>query len=255
MADNEMQRKFTRIPNDVLDSLIGSPLGSTEWAIVALVVRNTYGWNRKAAPYTWAGIGRALGCDQRNVRRVGVGLIKAGVLVVDSGGNIGLQEDPLKWGRLAPLDTSDSPYSTSDSPGRVRRSGRARSPVYEGESARLVGRVGRTSTVEPKDSKDIKKKKDSRTAPTDLIERLPNGKPDSAYERGQLGNFNFLPEGAPDWGRTNYEVQQRCLDQYRFAVAMQEDAERQKRTKDLLALYAKQRAASAKARAAEQAEA
>lgn len=142
MAKPQTEQGYTRIANELLDALAGSPMSSTGYAVVLLVIRNTYGWNKQSAPFSWAGIARSIAANERNVRREGQRLVECGVLRVTESGQIGLQKDYEQWGKLAP--------NRVNSPGRVRPSGRARQPVNEGEFTLLNRASLPYSTVELK---------------------------------------------------------------------------------------------------------
>jgi phage replication O-like protein O len=77
--------RFIRLPTEVLEALLRQRLSGAQWRILFWVVRNTYGWNRSSAPFTWYQIARELGMSRPALYRAGQALLARGVLVLREG--------------------------------------------------------------------------------------------------------------------------------------------------------------------------
>jgi phage replication O-like protein O len=95
--------RFIRLPTELLEALLHAPLSGTQWRIVGWVVRQTYGWNRHVAPFTWYRIAGDLSMDRGGVVRAGNRLLRSGILFAQGGG-VGIQKNDAQWKRrmLAP---------------------------------------------------------------------------------------------------------------------------------------------------------
>jgi len=77
--------RFTRVPVEWLDALLKMSLTGTELRVVLWVVRQTLGWNRETASFTWYRMAKELGADRGGVFRAGKRLIREQVLVSGNG--------------------------------------------------------------------------------------------------------------------------------------------------------------------------
>jgi hypothetical protein len=95
--------RFVRVPTELLDALLHTPMNGTQWRILFWVIRRTLGWNRDLTLFSWYQIARDLGLDRGGVVRTGNRLTQAGVLSA-VGNQIGVGHDPTLWerSRLAP---------------------------------------------------------------------------------------------------------------------------------------------------------
>lgn len=82
MANVQLEHGFARIANEILDALAMQPLNGTQWRILIVVFRYTYGFNRKETNLSEGYISKATGIDRRNIRREMQGLIKLNILKV-----------------------------------------------------------------------------------------------------------------------------------------------------------------------------
>jgi phage replication O-like protein O len=76
---------FVRLPTKLLETLLLARLSGSEWGIVLWVIRQTYGWNRKTAPFSWYRIAKDLALDRGGVVRAGQRLVCSGILRIESG--------------------------------------------------------------------------------------------------------------------------------------------------------------------------
>lgn len=49
MANPQLEDGYTKIANEVLEHIACAPIGSAEWACIAVVIRQTWGWGKKEA--------------------------------------------------------------------------------------------------------------------------------------------------------------------------------------------------------------
>jgi phage replication O-like protein O len=87
---------FVRVPTYLLEALLRVRLTETGWRIVLWVIRQSYGWNRQTAPYSWYRIARDLSADRGGIVRTGNRLLRAKVLFVREG-SLGVQENYREW--------------------------------------------------------------------------------------------------------------------------------------------------------------
>ncbi len=123
MAKPDIDDGFTRISNELLEAIIGSPMNGSQLAMVLLVIRGTYGWHKKTSKFNWSAIADSIGTDPRNARRMGALLLENKVLHVTESDEIGLQKDYMQWGAFVPKGMHSSPFK-----GRQRPSGGTRAP-------------------------------------------------------------------------------------------------------------------------------
>jgi phage replication O-like protein O len=77
--------RFIRLPTEVLEALLRQRLSGAQWRILFWVIRNTFGWNRPSAPFTWYRIAKDLGMSRPALYRAGQELLARGVLVLREG--------------------------------------------------------------------------------------------------------------------------------------------------------------------------
>lgn len=120
------EQGFLRIPNNLVEALLRTPLSGGQCRIVLWVVRQTLGWNRDTTPYTWYRVARDLAMDRGGVVRAGHALLQWGILCLDKAA-IGLQEDVLRWrcptvgkpGQKAMMPVSDDGCQRKAMPGVI----------------------------------------------------------------------------------------------------------------------------------------
>ncbi len=97
--------RFVRLPTELLESLLQVRLSGLQWRILFWVVRQTYGWNRNTAPFSWYRIATDLGINRGGVVRAGNRLLRCGILDLEAG-HIGIRQDRTQWGssRLTPRE-------------------------------------------------------------------------------------------------------------------------------------------------------
>ena len=88
--------RFVRLPAELLEALLRTRLTETSWRILLWVIRQSYGWHRQSAPYSWYQIARELSMDRGGVVRTGNRLLRANLLCV-RGGQLGLEGDWRRW--------------------------------------------------------------------------------------------------------------------------------------------------------------
>lgn len=78
----QLENGFTRIANELLDALAMQPLNGTQWRILIVVFRYTYGFNRKEHELSEAFISKASGIHRKQIGRELNVLIKDNLLSV-----------------------------------------------------------------------------------------------------------------------------------------------------------------------------
>jgi phage replication O-like protein O len=82
MADVQLENGYTRIANIILDVLALQPFNGTQWRIVCIVWRYTYGFSRKNHSLSESFIANATGIHKKQIQREMNVLINYGVLRV-----------------------------------------------------------------------------------------------------------------------------------------------------------------------------
>ena len=77
--------RFIRLPTEVLEALLLKRLSGAQWRIIFWVIRQTYGWNRSSARFTWYRIAKDVGVSRPALYRAGQSLLAKGVLVLREG--------------------------------------------------------------------------------------------------------------------------------------------------------------------------
>src|SRR5712691_5048113 len=77
--------RFIRLPTETLEALLCKRLSGAQWRLIFWVIRNTYGWNRPSAPFTWYRIAKELGMSRPALFRAGQNLLARGVMVLREG--------------------------------------------------------------------------------------------------------------------------------------------------------------------------
>ena len=77
--------QFVRVPVAIFDRFLPRRLSGLEWRILLWTVRNTLGWDRTMAKFSWYRIAKRLSADRSGVARAGKRLVKTGVLVIQDG--------------------------------------------------------------------------------------------------------------------------------------------------------------------------
>lgn len=132
MASPQTEDGYTRIANELLDALRLARLTATEFAVVLLVIRESYGWNRKATlPMGLKMISKKTGISRSSVQHSTESLLEKRLLkraVADTGSIWMINKNWSEWGdgpTVPPGTAGQSPKGTApQSPG-----GRPDSPL------------------------------------------------------------------------------------------------------------------------------
>lgn len=82
MAGVQLENGFTRIANDILEALARAPLNGTQFRILLVVLRYTYGFNRKEAELSESYLSKATGIHKQQIKRELKALINSHVVNV-----------------------------------------------------------------------------------------------------------------------------------------------------------------------------
>ena len=80
-ASPQLENGYTRIANELLEAIIKYPFCATEYKIVWLVIRNTYGWNKKEALMSYGMIAKEINVSISYVKKIMKNLIKNMVIL------------------------------------------------------------------------------------------------------------------------------------------------------------------------------
>ncbi len=69
MANPQKENGYTAIANEIMEALAKMPLNGTQFRIITIVFRYTYGFSRKTHSLSESFISEATGVDKRNIRR------------------------------------------------------------------------------------------------------------------------------------------------------------------------------------------
>jgi phage replication O-like protein O len=69
MADVQKENGFTPIANAILENMATIKLSPTQYRIIFVIWRYTYGFNRKSYEFSLSFLANATGCDQRQIQR------------------------------------------------------------------------------------------------------------------------------------------------------------------------------------------
>ncbi|MBM3244212.1 MAG: replication protein [Candidatus Omnitrophica bacterium] len=61
---------YTKVPNDLIETLLDYHFNSTEQRIILFIIRMTCGWNREKAPISYVSLSRRLKVDLRYIKRL-----------------------------------------------------------------------------------------------------------------------------------------------------------------------------------------
>lgn len=102
-----------KIANELVDQFVKLKITSTQWNILFLVMRETYGYNRKSKDLSVSYISKAVGASEFRTRKAVQDLIQKNILIEYSeptpraSRNIGINKYYLDWSRPNASDTSE----------------------------------------------------------------------------------------------------------------------------------------------------
>lgn len=103
MANVQLENGYTRIANEILGALARTKLNGTQHRILDVIIRNTYGYNKKIASLSDSYISKATGIHQKQVNREVNNLVGMGIVIVEYKGDynnprkIGLNKNFDNW--------------------------------------------------------------------------------------------------------------------------------------------------------------
>lgn len=128
MATPQLEDGFTRIANEILEAIITSPFNATQQKIILLLLRRSYGFNRKSCQLSISFIEKATGLSGRGIRTELNALIKTGVIDVtceptfNTPRELSFQKDYSKWS-VAPQENCSSTENNSSTEEAQQQSG------------------------------------------------------------------------------------------------------------------------------------
>lgn len=99
--------RFVRLPTALLEELLLVRLTATEWRVLLLVIRHTFGWNRPSVRISWYRIARQLRLNRGTVYRAGQKLLAARILLLHAT-QLSVQTDSRTWANHIAKAKSDA---------------------------------------------------------------------------------------------------------------------------------------------------
>jgi len=120
MTDVQVEHGHTRIAHPILEALALAPLTAAQLKVLTVVIRETYGWQRKDARISLSAFRAATGSHKSTVQRALEALTGEGVVIVvepatfSAPATYRLEKDPRRWGRFAVTPPSLAAASEPD---------------------------------------------------------------------------------------------------------------------------------------------
>ncbi len=98
VSDVQLENGFTRIANELMDAVIRYEFSKRQMKVALVVIRQTYGYQRKSDRIPIARIEELTGIDRSNASKALKELIAMGVVQRFPGREIGINKDHSQWG-------------------------------------------------------------------------------------------------------------------------------------------------------------
>lgn len=97
IGNPKLEDGYTRIANELLEAIYKRKFTGQEFSVLLVILRFSYGFNRKYAPLSLKDLENELGIKRKHTFEVVAGLRKKGVVkrVVEG---LGIRKDYLSWG-------------------------------------------------------------------------------------------------------------------------------------------------------------
>ena len=115
MADVQPENGYTKIANELIEALARAKLNGTQRRILDIIIRSTYGWNKKSHPISLTFIEQGTGIDKTQIKRELKTLIQKQIVKVyvepdfNNPREIGINKDYDKWGVISTQGTKKPP--------------------------------------------------------------------------------------------------------------------------------------------------
>jgi phage replication O-like protein O len=96
MASPQLENGHSRVANELLEAILRAPLSARELKVLLTVIRETYGWNRKAKPLSASRVGRMSGM-QRTQAAHAIRRLEGRNIVTRTAEGLGIQKDYELW--------------------------------------------------------------------------------------------------------------------------------------------------------------
>ena len=97
MARPQRENGFTKVPNEILESLARIHLSPYETRVVLFIIRKTYGWHKELDWISLSQIVEGTGIAKPNVCRTIRSLKRRNIITRPDSKHVGLQEDHSWW--------------------------------------------------------------------------------------------------------------------------------------------------------------
>jgi len=118
MASPQTENGFTRIANELLEAICKLNLSSTQWQVLMLIIRETYGYQRKECEFGLSKIAEVTGADRGNISKALKALIYRNILTEyrknesKSARILGLNKDFDSWQTVTTNKTDSCQIAT-----------------------------------------------------------------------------------------------------------------------------------------------
>jgi|LFRM01.2.fsa_nt_gb phage replication O-like protein O len=169
MASPQKENGFTPIANEILEALARYPLNGTQWRILMVIFRYTYGFNRKTHGLSETFISKATGIHRKQIQRELNGLIACKIVSVidnatfNSPRKLAFNKDHSIWVVTNKLPGSEKEDTANQLPG---------SQLEAHTGSELVPSPG--SELAPQERNNIKKIRNKSICPFSEIQNLFN---------------------------------------------------------------------------------
>jgi len=100
MANPQVENGHVKIANEIIEQLAKINLSNYEWRLLMIILRKTYGWNKKTDCISLSQFQESTGIKTQHISVALKRLLKSNIIVKNNGSKImeyGLQKDYTKW--------------------------------------------------------------------------------------------------------------------------------------------------------------
>jgi phage replication O-like protein O len=201
MASPQVENGFSRIANELMEQFARRDFSKRAYAVLWVVLRNTYGYHRTSYPYSSRTVADASGLHISHVREAVTSLVGAGVFTL-ADGQIGINKDHEEWtlaDRVKEASQNGSLESQISSPkGEPKQlpasASRGAETAPQGEPKQLEKRAETAlhTPLNAPDTNGFQVPKDKRKERKDEEDRSSSSKSPPETEAA--------PKGSRDWG-------------------------------------------------------
>lgn len=173
MASPQLEEGYTRIANELFDSIISFDFGKIEQKIVFYIIRRTYGYQEKTARIKQSEISKATNLGKANISKTLDLLIKRKVLFYETGsGNLGLNKNYEEWEKVVKTTTFKHEKEAPEVVKTTTKSCQNNNPELLKQQQKVVKTTTTYKVLKKKENSKRKKKNISKTAASQKTDAL-----------------------------------------------------------------------------------